>query len=106
MATENILMHCVKNKGLDRQTLHEHIRQHSVRAAEQVKLYGGENDLIERIRADEAFDLTDSELNALLDPASFTGMAERQCERFLEEEIRPLLEANRAALGIDAEINV
>ena len=106
MATENILMYCVKNKGLDRQTLHEHIRQHSVRAAEQVKLYGGENDLIERIRADEAFDLTDSELNALLDPASFTGMAERQCERFLEEEIRPLLEANRAALGIDAEINV
>ena len=106
MATENILMYCVKNKGLDRQTLHEHIRQHSVRAAEQVKLYGGENDLIERIRADEAFDLTDSELNALLDPASFTGMAERQCERFLEEEVRPLLEANRAALGIDAEINV
>ena len=106
MATENILMYCVGTKGLDRQTLHERIRQHSVRAAEQVKLYGGENDLIERIRADEAFDLTDSELNALLDPASFTGMAERQCERFLEEEVRPLLEANRAALGIDAEINV
>jgi adenylosuccinate lyase len=106
LATENILMYCVKNKGLDRQALHERIRQHSVRAAEQVKLYGKENDLLERIRADEAFGLTGAELDSLLDPASFTGMAERQCERFLEEEIRPLLEANRAELGIKAEINV
>ncbi len=106
LATENILMYCVKNKGLDRQALHERIRQHSVRAAEQVKLYGKENDLLERIRADEAFGLTGAELDLLLDPSSFTGMAERQCERFLEEEIRPLLEANRAELGIKAEINV
>ncbi len=106
LATENILMYCVKNKGLDRQALHERIRQHSVRAAEQVKLYGKENDLLERIRADEAFGLTGAELDSLLDPSSFTGMAERQCERFLEEEIRPLLEANRAELGIKAEINV
>ena len=106
LATENILMYCVKNKGLDRQALHERIRQHSVRAAEQVKLYGKENDLLERIRADEAFGLTGAELDSLLDPSSFTGMAERQCKRFLEEEIRPLLEANRAELGIKAEINV
>ena len=106
MATENILMYCVKNKGLDRQTLHERIRQHSLRAAEQVKLYGRENDLLERIRADAAFGLTDAELDALLSPASFTGMAERQCERFLEEEIRPLLNENRDCLGKTVEINV
>ncbi len=106
MATENILMYCVKNKGLDRQTLHERIRQHSIRAAEQVKLYGRENDLLERIRTDAAFGLTDAELDALLSPASFTGMAERQCERFLEEEIRPLLNENRDCLGKTVEINV
>ena len=106
MATENILMYCVKNKGLDRQTLHERIRQHSVRAAEQVKLYGKENDLLERIRADEAFGLTEAELEPLLDPSAFTGMAQRQCEKFLAEEIRPLLEENRAELGVKADINV
>ena len=106
MATENILMYCVKNKGLDRQTLHEHIRQHSVLAAEQVKRYGRKNDLIERIRSDGAFCLEDGELDALLDPSAFTGMAERQCERFLKEEIRPVLEANRDCLGVRAEINV
>ena len=106
MATENILMYCVKNKGADRQTLHEHIRQHAVKAAEQVKLRGGDNDLLERIRADEAFGLTDGELEGLLNPAAFTGMAQRQCERFLAGEIRPLLEAERECLGTKAEINV
>jgi len=106
MATENILMYCVKNKGLDRQTLHERIRQHSVRAAEQVKLYGKENDLLARILADEAFGLSKEELEALTDSASFTGMAERQCERFLEEEIKPLLKENSGCLGVRAEINV
>ena len=71
-----------------------------------MKLYGKENDLLSRIRGDEAFGLTDAELDELLDPASFTGMAERQCERFLEEEIRPLLEANQDCLGRTVDINV
>jgi len=106
MATENILMYCVKNKGLDRQALHERIRLHSQKAAEQVKLYGRENDLMERIRGDGAFELAEEELASLLDPAAFTGMAERQCEKYLRQEIRPLLEANRDCLGAAAEINV
>jgi adenylosuccinate lyase len=71
-----------------------------------VKLYGLENDLTERIRSDEEFGLTDPELEALLDPASFTGLAERQCETFLREEIRPLLEKNRDCIGAAAEIRV
>ena len=62
MATENILMYCVKNKDGDRQELHEAIRKHSIMAAEQVKLYGNENDLIERIRKDDTFGLTAMEL--------------------------------------------
>ena len=106
MATENILMYCVQHKGKDRQTLHERIRRHSRAAAEQVKLYGLENDLTERIRSDEEFGLTDPELEALLDPASFTGLAERQCETFLREEIIPLLEKNRDCIGAAAEIRV
>ena len=106
LATENILMYCVKTRGGDRQTLHERIRRHAMEAAAQVKEYGGENDLLKHILADEAFGLTRAELGTLLDPAAFTGMARRQCERFLREEIRPLLEANRELLNVSAEIEV
>lgn len=106
MATENILMYCVKHKNGDRQTLHEAIRQHSVAAAEQVKLYGRENDLLQRIMGDERFDLSPEELASLLDPAAFTGMAEHQCERFLVEQVRPVLTQNAACLGVGGEISV
>jgi len=106
MATENILMYCVKNKNGDRQALHEAIRQHSVAAAEQVKLYGNANDLLDRIRADKTFDLTEEEITALTDPSTFTGMSEHQCDKFLRENVRPVLEANKDALGAQAEINV
>ena len=106
MASENILMYCVKHKGGDRQTLHEHIRQHSVKAAEQVKLYGRANDLLERIRTDEAFALSEEELEKLLDPSAFTGMAERQCEDFLRDEVDPVLRENTSDLGVRAEVRV
>ncbi|MBR4578318.1 MAG: adenylosuccinate lyase [Oscillospiraceae bacterium] len=106
MATENILMYCVKTKGLDRQTLHERLRVHAREAAEQVKLYGRENDLLQRIREDDAFALSETELQTLLDPGAFTGLAQQQCRRFLQEEIHPLLEANRDRLGMGVEINV
>ena len=106
MATENILMYCVKNKGGDRQTLHERIRQHSMRAAEQVKLYGKANDLLDRIGQDEAFGLTKEELSGLLDPIAFTGMAQRQCRQYLNSVIQPILDANRDQLGAEARIDV
>ncbi len=106
LATENILMHCVEHKGGDRQTLHEAIRRHSVAAAEQVKLRGKENDLLARIAADPVFSLTAEELEALADPAGFTGMAERQCENYLKQTVRPLLEANKNEIGARAEIRV
>ena len=106
MATENILMYCVKNKGGDRQKLHEAIRKHSVKAAEQVKVYGKENDLIERIKADETFGLTESEVESLLEPSKFTGMAEYQCEKFVMETVKPLLESNQQRVNVAAQINV
>ena len=106
MATENILMYCVKNKGGDRQELHEAIRKHSVKAAEQVKAYGKDNDLIERIKADASFGLNESEIESLLEPAKFTGMAEYQCEKFVTETVKPLLERNKQRVNVAAQINV
>ena len=106
MATENILMYCVKNKGGDRQALHEAIRRHSVAAAEQVKLYGRENDLLQRVMADDTFSLSEEELATLTDPSTFTGMAEHQCEKFLLENVNPVLEKYKEYIGVKAEINV
>jgi adenylosuccinate lyase len=106
MATENILMYCVREKGGDRQTLHEAIREHSVKAAEQVKLYGRPNDLLGRILADKTFGLTEEELEKLTDPATFTGMAEHQTEKFLRDEVRPVLDRHRDELGARVGITV
>lgn len=105
MATENIMMYCVKNKGGDRQKLHEAIRQHSVKAAEQVKLYGKDNDLIDRIKADPIFSLTEEEIESLIDPVKFTGMSEHQCEKFLKETVAPVL-ASGNQTAVSAQINV
>lgn len=106
MATENILMYCVKNKGGDRQTLHEAIRQHSVAAAEQVKLYGRQNDLLDRIKADPTFNLSAEELDSLCDPTTFIGMAPQQTEEYLTNVVRPIIEDNKSLLGEKAEVNV
>jgi adenylosuccinate lyase len=103
MATENILMAAVKAGG-DRQALHEKIRQHSHAAARQVKLDGGENDLLARLKADKAFAKVD--IDAELDPARFVGRAPEQTEEFLAAEIRPLLAAHKADLSREADIQV
>jgi len=103
MATENILMAAVKAGG-DRQALHEKIRQHSHAAAKRVKLEGGENDLLARLKADKAFAKVD--INAELEPARFVGRAPEQVEEFLAAEIRPLLAAHKADLSREADIQV
>ena len=82
MATENIMMDAVK-KGGNRQELHEKLRVHSQAAARVVKEEGGRNDLIDRIAADPAFMITREEIEALLDPARFTGRSAEQVEEFL-----------------------
>ena len=75
MATENIMMDAVKKRGADRQQLHEKIREHSMAASRVVKVEGGENDLLERIAADEAFGVTLEELEKILKPENYTGRA-------------------------------
>ena len=106
LATENILMYCVKEKGGDRQALHEAIRQHSVAAGKEVKLNGGSNDLLARILADPTFGLTRDELDKLVDPHAFTGMAVHQTETFLREQVAPVLNKYTTLLGCEASVNV
>lgn len=105
MATENILMYCVK-KGGDRQELHEAIRRHSVATTKQIKLSGAQNDLFDRILADPTFGLTAEELEKLADPSLFVGCAPKQTEEYLRDYIVPLLQANKDELGVDISINV
>jgi len=105
MATENILMHCVK-KGGDRQELHERIRVHSVEAAKKIKLDGGENDLLDRIEKDAAFGVTRANLDSLLNADQFTGRAKEQTKEFLFNEVRKILDANKEFLGADIKISV
>ena len=104
LATENILMHLVKNGG-DRQALHERIRVHSVAAARTIKQEGANNDLIARILNDDACAITEAELLALLSDGGLTGRAQEQTEAFLAE-VRVVLEENSSLLGIDVPITV
>jgi adenylosuccinate lyase len=92
MATENILMACVKAGG-DRQELHEVIRTMSMEAAKGVKEEGKQNDLMERIKQDtEHFGPILDKLDEMLDPKLFTGRSSAQVTEFIEEEVNPLLE--------------
>lgn len=106
MATENIMMDAVKKRGADRQQLHEKIREHSMAASRVVKVEGGENDLLERIAADEAFGVTFEELEKILKPENYTGRAKEQTEDFLNECIKPVLEKYADVESDKPEINV
>ena len=105
MATENIMMDAVKAGG-DRQELHEKIRLHSMAAGRVVKEEGKPNDLLERIAADPAFNMTMDQLQAIMKPENFVGRAPQQVEEFVADVIQPILDANKELLGIKAEINV
>ena len=105
MATENIMMESVK-KGGDRQELHERVRVHSMAASQRVKGEGLNNDLIDRIIADEYFNLSKDEILSIIDPQKFIGRAPSQVVEFIEEYITPIINDNRDALDIKSEINV
>ena len=105
MATENILMNCVK-KGGDRQELHEAIRKHSVAAAERIKLYGEKNDLIDRIANDPIFTLSKKEIEEMMAPIKFVGRAVQQVEEFINNEVKPVLNKYKDDLGLSVNIQV
>ena len=105
MATENIMMDAVKAGG-DRQELHERIRELSMEAAANVKKEGKDNNLLELIADDPAFNMSLEDLEKTMDPAKYTGRAALQVDAFLKNVVNPVLEANKDVLGMTAEINV
>ena len=105
MATENIMMDAVKAGG-DRQELHERIRELSMEAGRTVKVEGKDNNLLDLIAADPAFNLTIEELRKSMDPSRYVGRAKEQTTAFIEKVVQPVLDEHKDMLGIKAEINV
>lgn len=105
MATENIMMDAVKMGG-NRQELHEKIRELSMEAGANVKREGKENNLLELIAGDTAFNMSEEDLSKTMEPSRYVGRAPLQVEKFLEEIVKPILAENRELLGVKAEINV
>ena len=105
MATENIMMDAVKAGG-DRQELHEKIRELSMEAGANVKQKGLDNNLLELIANDEAFNMSLEDLQKTMNPSKYVGRSPEQVDEFLASEINPILEANKDILGMSAEINV
>ncbi len=106
MATENILMYLVENKGFDRQAAHEKIRVHSIAAGNRVKLEGGDNDLIDRLIADPELKLTREEIDKITAAHGFCGLASEQTSRFCKEVREEVLKPNENLLGVKAQVNV
>ena len=105
MATENIMMDAVKAGG-DRQELHERIRELSMEAGKTVKVEGKDNNLLELIAADSAFNLSLEDLQRSMDPKKYIGRAKEQTERFVNTVVQPILDSHKELLGVKAEINV
>lgn len=93
LATENILMKISENGG-DRQKFHEILRQKSQEVGLKWKLEGKKEDLLDMIAKDPSLGISKEDLKELVNPGHFIGRAEEQVREFIEEEMRPLLEAH------------
>lgn len=105
MATENIMMECVKAGG-NRQELHEKIRVLSMKAGKNVKEEGKENNLIDLIKADKTFAPVHNKLGEILDAHKFIGRAPSQTVEFIENEVDPILKENAAVLGQKGDVKI
>ena len=103
MATENILMAAVKAGG-SRQVIHEKIRQHSHKAAAQVKQQGKPNDLINRLKADAAFVKVD--FAKVLNPKDYVGLAPHQVDNFVKQVVTPAIRKYKQQLNRKVELHV
>jgi adenylosuccinate lyase len=97
MMTENLMMEGTRRGG-DRQVLHERVRVHSQAAADALKGGGGENDLFDRIAADALFGIDRETIRSIARPEDYTGLSAEQTERFLSQEVDPILEAEQAEI--------
>jgi adenylosuccinate lyase len=92
MATEKIIMECVKHGG-DRQEAHEVIRTCSMEvrmAIDQGQQV--ENNLIEKLKAQPIFSSIADKMDSWMDPMRFVGAAPLQVEDFLTQELEPEVE--------------
>lgn len=105
MATENIMMECVKAGG-NRQELHEKIRVLSMEAGRNVKEFGKDNNLIELIKADDSFKCVHDKLDDILDASKFIGRAPSQTVEFISNEIDPILSQNKNMLGQKGDVKI
>ena len=105
MATENIMMECVKAGG-NRQELHERIRVLSMEASRNVKVEGKDNNLIELIKADAMFAAVKDRLDSVLDAKNFVGRAPQQVVEFISAEIDPILAKHADLLGQKGVVSV
>lgn len=105
MITENIMMDAVKAGG-NRQSLHEAIRKLSMEAGSHVKQDGADNDLLELIAGSDDFDLTMEQLEGYMVPKNYTGRSAEQVDRYISQYVKPVLDANKELLGLDAQIRV
>lgn len=105
MATEVILMECVRHGG-DRQELHERIRELSMEAAKTVKIEGKANDLIDRIKADNAFSAIADRVDNIMNPENFIGCAPMQVDDFVNNIVAPILDKYKDVLGAQGEVKV
>ena len=105
MATENIMMECVKAGG-NRQELHERLRELSMAAASNVKREGGDNDLLARIAADPLFAAVHGKLDGIVDAKKFVGRAPQQTVEFIENEIDPILRRHEGDLGLTGDVRI
>ncbi len=105
MATENIMMYLV-SKGGDRQIIHEVIRELSVETATEVKCYGKDNNLIQKILSDNRLNITAEELNDLLSSDKFIGLAVSQTERFCNEILKPIVDNYDEKINDDFTVGV
>ena len=105
MATENILMECVKAGG-NRQELHERIRVLSMQASKAVKEEGKDNNLLDLIRADKLFAPVHNKLNDILKAEKFIGRASSQVVEFIKNEVDPILNDNGGLLGHKSSVNI
>ena len=75
-------------------------------AGANVKKEGKENNLLELIAADPAFNMSLEDLQKTMEPANYVGRAPLQVEKFLKEIVNPILTENKEMLGVTAEITV
>ena len=103
MATENIMMAAVQAGG-NRQDLHEKIRVHSHEASAQVKQLGKVNDLIDRLKGDDAF----AKVNfaKVMNPKSYVGRSPEQVDEFVKEVVAPVKRKYRKQLNRKVELKV